>query len=200
MAASFTRPPAETSVADLFGTWLPEAFARARAAGAAPPDLRIAVTLDGTDGGSWTLAVAGGALTVTPGADENAPIALRQSAADFRAALWGEGGTTPLLPPQLDLTAAITGQARVPTAALAAVKGTLRVEIPGFAGRTWNAAVTFGGAATPTATVSVDVPTLEQLRNGTLQPAQAFFAGKIAVTGDVAWLMQVGMSLAAGRP
>jgi hypothetical protein len=198
MSASFTRPPAGTPLAELFTTWLPETFARARAAGATPPDLRIAVTLDGDGGGAWTLAVAGGALAVTDGAAADAPIALHQTAEDFRAALWGEGGGESLVPPQLDLTAAITGQVRVPTDALANVRGVLRLEIPGFAGRTWAAAFTFAGATSPTATVSADLATLEQLRSGALPPAQAFFTGKIAISGDVPWLMQVGMGFASG--
>lgn len=196
--SSVPRPPAELATAELFATWLPEVFARARAAGAAPPDVTIAVILDGDGGGAWTLTVAGGALTIAGGAAAAALITLQQPVADFRAAVWGEGETAPLLPPQLDLAAAITGQTRLPTAALAQVKGSLRFEIPGFAGRTWIAGVTFGGAAAPAATVTVDVPTLQELRAGTLAPAQAFFAGRIAVTGDVPWLMQVGMSLAAG--
>lgn len=198
MSATLSRPPADLSVADLFASWLPDAFARAKAAGGNPPDASIAVTLDGDGGGAWTLRVAGGALTVSPGADAAATIALRQSVADFRAAIWGEGGAEPLLPAQFDLTAAITGQAKVPTAALASVKGTLGFDIPGFAGRTWTANLTFGGASAPSARVSVDVPTLGKLRDGTLQPAAAFFSSAIAISGDVPWLMQVGMSLAAG--
>lgn len=194
---SIVRPPAELSCADLFATWLPETFARARATGARAPDVVIAVELDGDGGGAWTLRVAGGELAVADGADAAAVITLRQSVADFRAAVWGEGEVGALVPPQLDLTAAITGETKLPLGALAQVKGTLHVEIPGFAGRTWKAAVAFGAAA-PSATVTVDVPTLEELRSGALQPAQAFFAGKIAVTGDVPWLMQVGMSVAAG--
>lgn len=193
---SLRHPPIELSCADLFATWLPEAFARARAAGVSPPDAVIAVRLDGDGGGAWTVRVQGGALAVTDGADPTAALLLVQTVADFRAVVWGEGDAAALLPPQLDLTAAITGQHRLPVAALAQVRGTLRVEIPGFAGRTWAAAVTFGGAAAPAATVSIDVPTLEAVRAGTLPMAQAFFAGKIAVTGDVPWLMQTGMSLA----
>ncbi|MBZ0231880.1 MAG: SCP2 sterol-binding domain-containing protein [Deltaproteobacteria bacterium] len=195
---SIVRPPADLSCADLFATWLPETFARARAAGARAPDVVVAVVLDGDGGGEWTLRVAGGQLTVADGSDASAVITLRQSVADFRAAVWGEGEVGALVPPQLDLTAAITGETKLPLGALGQVKGTLNVEIPGFAGRTWKAAVAFGGAAAPSATVTVDVPTLEELRSGALQPAQAFFAGKIAVTGDVPWLMQVGMSVAAG--
>ena len=197
-SASFARPPAGLPLDELFTVWLPSAFAQAQAAGAAPPDLRISVTLDGDGGGAWTLAVSGKNLTVTSGAERNAPIALHQTAADFRAALWGEGGTDALVPPQLDLTAAITGQSKLPLDALANVRGVLRAEIPGFAGRTWAATFTFAGAPSPTATVSVDTATLDELRRGTLPPAQAFFAGRIAISGDVAWLMQVGMNLAAG--
>lgn len=196
--SSVARPPADLSCADLFTTWLPDVFARARAAGAKAPDITVNVVLDGNDGGSWTLRVAGGALTVTNGADASALVTLRQPVADFRAAVWGEGNMDSLLPQQLDLAAAITGEVKLPTAALAQVKGTLHVDIPGFQGRTWKASVTFGGAADPSATVTVDVPTLQELRAGTLPPAQAFFAGRIAVTGDVPWLMQIGMNLAAG--
>lgn len=198
MLSSVARPPADLSCADLFSTWLPEVFARARAAGAKAPDLTVNVVLDGDGGGAWRLRVAGGALTVGDGADPAALVTLRQPVADFRAAVWGEGNMGSLLPQQLDLAAAITGEVQLPTAALAQVKGTLHLDVPGFAGRTWKASVTFGGAAEPSATVTVDVPTLEQLRSGALPPAQAFFAGKIAVTGDVPWLMQIGMSLAAG--
>lgn len=186
------------SCAELFSTWLPETFVRAQAAGARAPDLAATVVLDGDGGGAWALRVAGGKLTVAEGSDPGALVTLRQPVADFRAAVWGEGTAGSLLPEQLDLTAAITGQSNLPLAALAQVKGTLHVEIPGFQGRTWKTAVTFNGAAEPSATVTVDVPTLEELRAGTLPPAQAFFAGRIAVTGDVPWLMQVGMTLAAG--
>jgi hypothetical protein len=197
-SASVARPPAGLSCAELFSTWLPDAFARAKAAGARAPDVVAGVILDGDGGGAWTLRVAGGTLTVADGAAPGALITLRQPVADFRAAVWGEGDAGSLVPEQLDLTAAITGQSNLPVAALAQVKGTLHVEIPGFQGRTWKAAITFGGAAEPNAAVTVDVPTLEELRAGTLPPAQAFFAGRIAVTGDVPWLMQVGMSLAGG--
>jgi hypothetical protein len=198
MPSSVVRPPADLSCAELFATWLPDVFARARASGATPPDVVVAVVLEGDAGGSWTLRVAGGALTVSDGADAAALVTLRQPVADFRAAVWGEGDVASLLPQQLDLTAAITGETTIPTAALQQVKGTLHIEVPGFAGRTWKASLSFGGAAEPSATVTVDVPTLAELRAGTLPPAQAFFAGRIAVTGDVPWLMQVGMSFAAG--
>lgn len=196
--STVARPPADLSCADLFSTWLPDVFARARAAGAKAPDVVMSVILDGDGGGAWTLRVAGGALSVADGADASALVTLRQPVADFRALVWGEGNMDSLLPQQLDLTAALTGEVQLPTAALAQVKGTLHLEVPGFVGRTWKASLMFGGAASPSATVTADVPTLEQLRSGALPPAQAFFAGKIAVTGDVPWLMQIGMSLAAG--
>jgi hypothetical protein len=196
--SSVARPPHDLSCAQLFGSWLPDAFDKAVAAGAKPPDAVISVVLDGDDGGAWTLRVAGGKLAVSQGADTAALVTLRQSVADFRAAVWGEGEMASLLPEELDLTKAITGQTKLPTAALGQVKGTLDVVVPGFAGRSWKASLTFGGAATPKATVTADMATLEQLRAGTLPPAQAFFAGKIAITDDVPWLMQIAMSLAAG--
>jgi len=198
MSSSLARPPADLSCAELFSTWFPDAFARAKAAGAKAPDVVMSVVLDGDGGGAWTLRVAGGALTVTSAADPAALVTLHQPVADFRAAVWGEGKMDSLLPAQLDLAAAITGEVPLPTAALTQVNGTLHLAVPGFAGRTWKIGITFGGATDPNATVTVDVPTLQELSSGALPPAQAFFAGKIAVTGDVPWLMQIGMSLAAG--
>jgi len=194
MSSSIARPPASLSCADLFATWLPDAFARARAAGAKAPDVVISVVLDGKGGGAWTLRVAGGSLTVTDGADPASLVVVRQPVADFRAAIWGEGNLDSLLPPQLDLAAAITGEVQLPVAALAQVKGTLHLDVPDFAGRSWQVAFMFGGAAEPSATVTADLPTLEQLRSGALAPAEAFFTGKIRVAGDVPWLMQIGLS------
>jgi putative sterol carrier protein len=196
--SSVARPPHDLTVAQLFGSWLPDAFDKAVAAGAKPPDAVVSVVLDGDGGGEWTLRTAGGKLAVSEGTDAAALVTIRQSVADFRAAVWGEGEMASLLPEELDLTKAITGETKLPTAALGQVKGTLDVVVPGFAGRTWKASLTFGGAATPKATVTADMATLEQLRAGTLPPAQAFFAGKIAVTDDVPWLMQIAMNLAAG--
>ena len=103
MSATVSRPPESITLPELFKTWLPQTFAQARTAGATPPDATIAVTLTGDGGGAWTLRVAGGALTVDDGADAKAPIALKQSAADFRAALWGEGGKPSMVPPQMEM-------------------------------------------------------------------------------------------------
>ncbi len=196
--SSLSRPPSTLSCAELFTTWLPAAFAQARAAGATPPDVMIAIELAGDGGGAWTLVVTGGALEVNPGADPAAVITLRQSAADLRAAIWGEGDVPPLLPAEVDLGQALAGQNSLPLGALAQARGTLVVEVPGFAGRTWSAVIAIGGATTPSATVRAELETLDALRRGELGPSQAFFTGKIAISGDVAWLMQVGMSLAAG--
>ena len=195
--SSLSRPSPTLSTAELFTSWLPAAFVQARAAGAAPPDAVVVVELSGADGGAWTLRVAGGALAVTAGTEAGAALVLRQSVADFRAAIWGEGEVPPLLPEEVDLAEALAGQAKVPFAQLAAVAGTLVLEIPEVAGRTWTLALCAGGAAAPSATVRLDLPTIAALRAGTLPVSTAFFSGKIAVTGDVPWLMQVGMSLAA---
>ena len=74
------------------------------------------------------------------------------------------------------------------------VQGTLRFEIPGFQGRDFATAVTFQGAAEPQATIRVDADTLDQIRSGALPAPQAFFAGKIQMSGDTAFAMQVGMA------
>lgn len=197
--ATLARPPADITPKDFFETWLPREHARLVAEGApTPPDVVACVRLDGEGGGAWTLTLAGGQLSVT-GQDGQAgatpDIIIEQSVEDWRAVTAGAPGDGPDL--SLPEGASLDGWLTNPALhqALQTVKGTLRFEIPGFHGRTFAAAITFQGAAEPQATISIDMETISAMRAGTLPPAQAFFSGKILMSGDTAFAMQIGMAL-----
>jgi hypothetical protein len=75
------------------------------------------------------------------------------------------------------------------------LKGTLRFEVTGLGGRTWALELMLGHAAEPRAVITVDADTYQQMQNRTLLPAQAYFSGKIVISGDVSLAMQAGMAM-----
>jgi hypothetical protein len=203
--ATFPRPPRDLSPAQFFEAWLPEQFASALATARAeahlsaltPPDLTATVTLQGDGGGAWTLAVQNGVLTVNPGAVPAAEIALLQSVIDWRALVLGEEGAPQVAPPGGNPLAMLASSNPGLVSALRSLRGTLRLEMPNFAGRTWAIRVTFQGATAPEAVISVDAATAIEIQRGTIPAPQAFFSGQIALRGDTAFAMQIGMSLMA---
>jgi putative sterol carrier protein len=201
--ATLPRPPRDLSPAQFFETWLPAQFdvlieaARAEKPGVTPPDLTASATLEGEGGGAWTLMVRGGKLTVTPGLPASAEIALAQSVADWQALVHGEEGAPEIATPGGNPLAMLASTNPVLVQMLRELRGTLRLEMPNYAGRTWAITVTFNGATAPESTISVDAATALEIRRGTLQGPQAFFSGKIQLRGDTAFAMQVGMTLMA---
>ena len=199
------RPPTDLSPAQFFESWLPDRFAAmiAEAMALRPdgglPDITATVTLDGDGGGggAWTLLCRGGALTVTRGAAPTADVALVQTVADWRAAVYGEAGAPDVVPPGGNPIAILASTNQALIKALRELRGTLRLEMPGFVGRTWALGVAFQGAAAPEAVISVDAATVVEIQRGTIPAPQAFFTGKIAMRGDTAFAMQVGMTLMA---
>jgi putative sterol carrier protein len=203
--ATLPRPPRDISPAQFFETWLPPQFealvaaARAEHPGVTPPDLTAGATLEGEGGGAWTLAMRGGALTVTPGLPAAAEVTLRQSVTDWRALVQGEEGAPEVAPPGGNPLAMLASTNPALVQALRELRGTLRLEMPnyGVPGRTWAIVVTFNGATAPESTISVDAETALAIQRGTIQGPEAFFSGKIQLRGDTAFAMQVGMTLMA---
>jgi len=191
--------PADLSPARFFTSYLPAEWARARAGQPATADATFEVALDGDGGGTWTVSVAKGELTAREGAAAGPPdLRVRMSTADFRAAVHGEAGAPDIFPHDLDVGKAI---ARIPSQAggVQMMKGAITIGISGFHGRTWTIALESGGASTPSASVTVDADTVVAIKNGTIDPASAFFGGKIQLGGDVAWVMQAGMAFMQRR-
>lgn len=186
-------PPKDITPADFFCEWLPKEYERLRPGIATPPpDAVIRIDLTGDGGGTWTLSVKSGALTVTPSATSTPNIAVTQAVEDWRLI------TTQAAAQGADPAAAASIDKLLMSPALGQlindVQGTIRFEIPGLQGRDFAAEITFGGAAEPNATITVDADTVDQIRSGTLLAPQAYFAGKIQIVGDPAFAMQVGMA------
>jgi putative sterol carrier protein len=195
------RAPRDITPSDFFESWLPKEYERLEATiRPAPPDIKAQVQLDGDGGGTWLLELAGGALTVSSRSVPNADIALATSVADWRAFTVGEDGPgLDLAPPEGMSSGSIASLFVNPALhqTLASIRGTLRFEIPGFRGRTFAVALTFHGAAQPQATITVDAETVAAIRSGALPAPQAFFAGKILLSGDTAFAMQAAMAVMA---
>jgi SCP-2 sterol transfer family len=192
--------PPDLTPQEFFESYLPDEWGRARGdGGGAGPDATVEVDLTGDGGGTWTVAITGGALTVTAAPASGAPdLRIRLSVADFRAALWGEPGAPEVFGADLDLGAALARIPRAP-AGLPALTGAVRVDVTGFAGRAWSITAELGGATAPEATVTIDADTVVQMRRGQINPAAAFFGGKVQLGGDVGWIMQAGMGFMGGR-
>jgi hypothetical protein len=54
-------------------------------------------------------------------------------------------------------------------------------------------------ATTVSASVTVDADTVVAIKQGKMDPASAFFGGKLQLGGDVAWVMQAGMGFMQRR-
>lgn len=198
---SLNRPPPDISPAAFFESWLPAEYQRLDALRAekslpAPPDVTVAVTLEGDGGGVWTLCTADQKLSVEPGEPEKLDIGFRLAVEDWRAVFASDGGVDDLLPSEGSMADAILIGTQIHES-LQDVRGTIRFELTGFQGRNWAAEVSFGGAPEPRATMAIDAETYAQMRAGTLPAPQAYFSGKIQISGDTNLAMQVGMALMA---
>lgn len=194
------RPPRDINVTAFFTQWLPSAFASEFGPGKrSATDITVAVKLEGEGGGEWILDVRQSELTVRhPGVDGGEPVVtMRQAVADWRAVAVGEEGAIDLAPPQaspLDVLFVDPASRQI----MNAVKGTVRFEVTGYHGRTWSMQVKFGTqpeSLTPDATISVDAETYAAMLARKLAPPEAYFSGKIRLTGDTALAMQLGMAM-----
>jgi hypothetical protein len=173
---------------EFFERWLPAEFAKA--GGAPGIHTLVRVELDGE--GAWNLQVNGATMEIVPDGGD-ADVIVAQTVEDWRATTEvTPKGTTPRDLLMLD---ASTQQA------LAGLKGVVRFEVTGFAGRTWQLTVAFGKGTPvarplePQSTITVDAETQKALLTGKMMPPEAYFAGKIQIRGDVSLAMQLGMAM-----
>jgi hypothetical protein len=192
------RPPRDITPARFFEQWLPALFAGEFGPGKrTPTDVTVRVRLDGEGGGAWDLTVAGGKLTVgAPGGSEP-PVSVHQTVADWRAVTVGEEGGIDLAPPQgspLDMLFVDPASRQV----LTSVRGTVRFEVTGYNGRTWQLTCKFGEQPEPpepNAVISVDAETHAKILSRQMAPPEAYFSGKVRLSGDTGLAMQLGMAM-----
>jgi hypothetical protein len=205
-AAVVERPPPGASPADFFERWLPQAFAAGGAE--APPDAPLVrVSLSGADGGEWELQAQGTELRVKqnpvgPRArSQTGPMPglwIRQSVPDFLAAFEQDPDLPELLPAgwgPLDILFLDHRDVDL----VKQIDGRLLVELNGRRRRRWALDLATGkaglAAGRPRATVRVDGPTYEGLKDGSLPPLKALLERKVTVDGDRALAMQALMLL-----
>jgi len=200
--SSWHRPPAGTTPREFFETWLPQAFAAFLSAGREGPSrgVRVRATLSGPDGGGWDIQPVAGTLTIDPPGAEKPDVWIRQTVADFRAALDGDQDLPELLPPTwsaLDLLFLDPRDRDL----LRQIDGRALLEIAGRRRRRWALDVGFGSggvdAGRPRATVRVDGDTFAEVRDGRVPPVQPLLNGKLKLEGDRALAMQLLLLLGA---
>jgi len=192
---SWERPPEGTTVRSFFDDWLPAAFKAAnRPAPANAPVVRV--TLSGPDGGAWDLQGRDDELAIEPSDRTPPDVWLRQSAADFLAALSPvpDPDLPELLPPgwsALDLLFLDPRDIEL----LRQVSGRVLVEVAGKRGRRWAFDVAFGAtgvsAGRARSTIRLDGATFDGLRRGTIPPIQPLLDGSLKIEGDRALAMQL---------
>jgi hypothetical protein len=198
---SSNRPPRDITPATFFADWLPREFTAEFGIGKrSAQDITVAVHLSGAEGGSWVLDVIGSTLSVRPsgGLGPEPVVTLKQTVADWRALAVGEeGANVDLAPPQaspLDVLFVDPTSRQI----MAAIKGQVRFEVIGYNGRTWWMEVKFGAQTArpdPDATITVDADTYSLILQRKLAPPEAYFSGKIRLSGNTSLAMQLAMAM-----
>ena len=194
------RPPRDIDAARFFSEWLPSEFQTEFGPGKrTATDITVAVLLEGPGGGEWILDVKGGVLTARTGGEPGPSplVTMRQTVQDWRALAVGEEGPIDLAPAHaspLDVLFVDPSSRQI----MASVRGTIRFEVTGYNARTWWMLVKFGPqpeAVRPDATITVDAETYSKMLAQKLAPPEAYFGGKIKLSGDTALALQLGMAM-----
>lgn len=191
---SWDRPPPDIALSDLFERWLPAAYAATgQRAPAGTPLLRVSVS--GTGGGAWELALDGAELRVTPPGREPPDIWLRLALADVRLALGAPDPDLPEIVPAGWSARHILLVDPRDVDLVKQVSGRVLVEIEGRRRRRFAVDVGFGkagvSAGRPRTTVRLDASTFEGLRSGAIPPMQPLVDGRLKIEGDRALAMQL---------
>lgn len=150
----------------------------------------LAIVLTGSGGGEWSIHTEGGNVTVTNGVHPEANPVIALEVDTWRDVLSGEkaaigvGGDIS----QLDVSRL---KPELQTR-LAPIKGTLKLVVEDDDGDV-EVLVKFGQGApeTPTATITTNAETAQNLQSGKMNPQMAFMQGTIKIAGDMNLAMQV---------
>lgn len=156
----------------------------------------VGVVLTGDGGGSWTMAIEGGALKVSGGsiADGANPV-VSLSVEDWRGVLTGKKAMLAAGGAGADMMAIDPSQFK--PALLDRIKpiaGTIRFVVEDPDQGDLEVTLKFGANAPdePQCTVSTDVETAKATQDGSMNPQMAFMQGKVKIVGDMNLAMQVG--------
>lgn len=216
---SLPRPSEPVSPNEFFEDLIPSLFAELdlgveqRAL-----DLKLAVCLEGEEGGAWTVHFVGGELGIAEGRAEDAAITLIQSVSDWRSALWeGRPGLVSDLVAQLEQVGAAGGDAPAWAAAGPAVsnpraleglrelRGLIEVGLASEGwGPDWRLGILLGPGPipeTPQAVIRIGAAEAEAIRRGTLHPLEALIGGQLRLEGDLGLILQLqAIAMTASLP
>ena len=209
MANEFTIPE-DITPRDFYQTLLAALFA-ARGANTALKgfDTSVRVVVEGDGGGTWTIRLRDGAFGVARGPEANPFVTLRQTRDDWQVTI--TKGIGKLLARMGEVTSTTDTAAALSQAAgglkmpaitfgaeklkrLSVTKGSFHFDITGAeGGRTIRCSVLFNETEKPNFVVTIKAEDYRAMAAGTLPPQQAFMQGKIQISGDVPFAMQLGM-------
>ena len=209
MAIDFVIPE-DITPRDFYQTLLVNLFA-ARGANASLKgfDTSVRVVVSGDGGGTWTIRLRDGVFSVARGPEANPFVTLSQTREDWQVTITkgvgkllarlGEVSST------TDAAAALSqaaGGFKMPAISfgaeklkrLSTTKGSFHFDITGADdGRTIRLSAAFNETEKPNFVVSIKAEDYRAMSAGTLPPQQAFMQGKIQLSGDVPFAMQLGM-------
>ncbi|MBW2316236.1 MAG: SCP2 sterol-binding domain-containing protein [Deltaproteobacteria bacterium] len=200
-------PESPISPKEFMEGWLPGAFGDAELPpGSDGVDVKLGVKLEGSDGGEWVFHMNQGDLVVSAESRDDTAFTVVQTVIDWRGALWegrggafGQGAVALFKPGAAQAAGAgggMGGAAPSPAALeqMRALDGVIKMVVAGGEGGDWSVAFKLGPGAIPddpTTTVSITAEDADAMAAGTLDPMQAFMAGRIQVAGDMALMMQM---------
>ncbi len=175
--------------AQFFEQILPEGFAAQQAENPSSDEVTLQYHVTGDGGGDWTVAIAGGKMTVTRGTAP-ALLTITLSAKDLLDALNSRNGAVPalIIPPQR--------RGSGTSGAVKALRGTMALHLTRPEAEPFELEMCFNGAATPRTEMTVAIADQIAIQEGRMNGQEAFMTGKMKVQGDMGFLMQVGMATA----
>jgi hypothetical protein len=209
MTNAFTIPD-DVTPRDFYQNLLAALFA-ARSANAAQKgfDTSLRVVVSGDGGGTWTIRLRDGVFSVARGPEANPFVTLSQTRDDWQVTITkgvGQllarfGDVTPTADPTAALAKA-AGGLQMPAISfgaeklkrLSTTKGSFHFDITGAeGGRTIRCTAVFNETEKPNFVVAIKAEDYRAMAAGTLPPQQAFMQGRIQISGDVPFAMQLGM-------
>jgi hypothetical protein len=184
--------PAEVTPGQFFLEMLPTGFAAQAEAGGPTPqgEFTLAWHLTGDGGGEWLATLKDGKMTTKAGGGD-ANVTFTLSVDDWRDAVLSKNGASIalILPQQRPGRPDNSARAKQ-------LKGTIAQELARDGQEPFKVELCFNGAATPRTTTKMKLPDFIAMQEGRLNGQEAFMTGKMQVTGDMAFLMQIAMLMA----
>jgi len=194
------RAPMDITPAGFFERWLPAQIASWKTlierftAGLA---FSTSVRITGARGGEWTVALADGSPTITPGLDPEALVTFVVSEENFVQSVTGQlddlrmNSKQPR--PDVDLSPeAVKRQAEDIIAALKGLNGSLRASVDD-PDRPLAVTVKFGGELKdrPDCDIKVKLEDVKAIASGDLDPQSAFMGGRFQIEDDSGLLTEI---------